>query len=54
MVGQSDAVDVAAEVIEQMLGGAKRLFGVDDPRFFSQSLDQQAEVGGMGKRGGFA
>ncbi len=30
-------MDVAAEVVEQMLGRAERLFGVDVPTFFSQS-----------------
>lgn len=31
VVGQSDTVDVAAEVLEQVLGRAERLFGVDVP-----------------------
>ena len=38
IIGQSNPVDVAAEVIEQMLGRAERLFGVDVPRFLSQSF----------------
>ncbi len=37
-------MDVAAEVIEQMLGRAERLFDVDVPRFFPQSFKQQAKV----------
>ncbi len=34
IIGQSDAVDVAAEVIEQMLRRPKRLFDIDVPTFF--------------------
>ena len=41
-------MDVAAEVIEQMLGRAERLFGVDVPRFLSQSFEQQSEVPRIG------
>jgi len=47
-------VDVAAEVIEQMLGRAKRLFDVDVPTFFSQSFEQQAKVGSISQGSGFA
>ena len=47
-------MDVAAEVIEQMLGRAERLFGVDVPRFFSQSFEQQAKVPRISQGSGFA
>lgn len=47
-------MDVAAEVVEQMLGRAERLFGVDVPRLFSQSFEQKAEVSRIGQRSGFA
>ncbi len=47
-------MDVAAEVIEQMLGRTERLFGVDVPTFFSQSFGQQAKVGGISQGSGFA
>jgi len=47
-------VDVSAEVIEQMLGRAERLFGVDVPRFFSQSFEQQAKVPRISQGSGFA
>ncbi len=47
-------MDVAAKVIEQMLGRAERLFDVDVPTFFSQSFDQQAKVGRIGQGSGFA
>ncbi len=47
-------MDVAAEVIEQMLGRAERLFDVDVPRFFSQSFEQQAKIGSISQGSGFA
>ena len=47
-------MDVTAEVIEQMLGRPKRLFDVDVPRFFSQSFEQQAKVGGISQGSGLA
>ncbi len=47
-------MDVSAEVLEEVLGRAERLFGVDAPRFFSQSFEQQAKVGGISQGSGFA
>ncbi len=47
-------MDVAAEVIEQMLGRAERLFDVDVPTFFSQSFEQQAKVGSISQGSGLA
>ncbi len=47
-------MDVAGEVLEEVLGRAERLFGVDVPRFFSQSFDQQAKVGPISQGSGFA
>ncbi len=47
-------MDVAAEVIEQMLGRAERLFDIDVPTFFSQSLEQQAKVSSISQGSGFA
>jgi len=47
-------VDVAAEVLEEVLGRAERLFGVDVPRFFSQSFEQQAKIGSISQGSGFA
>ena len=35
IVGKRHAVGVAAEIIEDMGGRAKRFFGIDHPRFFS-------------------
>ncbi len=47
-------MDVAGEVVEQMLGRAERLFGVDVPAFFSQSFEQQAKVPRIGQGSGLA
>ena len=47
-------MDVAGEVVEEVLGRAERLFGVDVPTFFSQSFEQQAKVGSISQGSGFA
>jgi hypothetical protein len=47
-------VDVAAEVVEQMLGRAERLFDVDVPTFFSQSFEQQVKIGSISQGRGVA
>ncbi len=47
-------MDVSAEVVEQMLGRAERLFDVDVPMFFSQSFEQQAKVGRISQGSGFS
>ncbi len=47
-------MDVSAEVLEEVLGRAERLFGVDEPTFFSQSFEQQAKVGRISQGSGFA
>jgi len=47
-------VDVAGEVVEEVLGRAERLFGVDVPTFFSQSFEQQAKVGSISQGSGLA
>jgi len=47
-------VDVSAEVLEEVLGRAERLFGVDVPTFFSQSFEQQAKVGRISQGSGLA
>ena len=47
-------MDVAGEVVEEVLGRAERLFGVDVPRFFSQSFEQQAKVGSISQGSGLA
>ena len=47
-------MDVSAEVLEEVLGRAERLFDVDMPRFFSQSFEQQAKIGSISQGSGFA
>ena len=47
-------MDVAVEVVEQMLGRAERLFGVDVPTFFSQSFEQQVKIGSISQGRGVA
>ena len=47
-------MDVAGEVVEEVLGRAERLFGVDVPTFFSQSFEQQAKVGSISQGSGLA
>ena len=34
---------VAAQVVQDMDGGAKRFFGIDDPGFFSQDVEEGLE-----------
>ena len=43
---------IAAEVIEQMLGRAKRLFGVDNPGLLVQLFEQVVEGFRIGQRSG--
>ena len=47
-------MDVTAEVVEQMLGRAERLFGINVPRLFSQSFEQEAEVTRISQGSGFS
>ncbi len=47
-------MDITGEVLEEVLGRTERLFGVDVPTFFSQSLEQQAKVPRIGQGSGFA
>ncbi len=47
-------MDVAGEVVEEVLGRAEGLFGVDVPTFFSQSFEQQAKVPRIGQGSGLA
>src|SRR5437667_6503753 len=39
IIGESHAVGVAAEVIENMVGRSKGFFGVGDPRFMPQRFN---------------
>ena len=48
VVGDGDAVSVAAEVVEDLLGAGEGGLGVDDPL----GLAEGPEVAGEGQRGG--
>jgi hypothetical protein len=43
IIGERYAVGIAAEVVEDMDGRSERFFGIDDPWFFSQRVDQKLE-----------
>ena len=50
MVGDGDAMSVAAEILEHVVGIAKGWFGVDDPVFAEERTQPGGEGLGMGKR----
>ena len=43
MVGDGDAMSIAAEIAQHMLGTAERWFGVDDPVLPEQGTQESAE-----------
>jgi len=43
MVGDGDAVGIAAEIAEDMMGATKRGFGIDDPLLAVQGTQESAE-----------
>jgi len=45
-------VGVAAEVVQDMGGGAEGFFGIDDPGLFSQHFDQEFEGYRVGQGSG--
>jgi hypothetical protein len=49
IVGDRDAVSVAADVIEHLLRAGKRRLGIDDPFCFSQRFQVTGKVGGISK-----
>src|SRR4029077_15558682 len=51
MVGDGDAVGVAAEILQDVLGSAEGWFGVDDPIFAEERTQPGREEFGMGQRG---
>ena len=52
-VGERDAVGIAAEVVEDLIGAGQRLFGIDHPGGFPQVREPGREGGGRGQgRGG--
>ena len=50
MVGDGDAVGIAAEILQDVLGSAERWFGVDDPVFAEERTQPGSEELGMGER----
>jgi hypothetical protein len=50
MVGDGDAVRVAAEILEHVVGTSTGWFGVDDPVFAEERTEPGGEKLGMGER----
>jgi hypothetical protein len=50
MVGDGDAVGIAAEILQDVLGSAEGRFGVDDPIFAEERTQPGLEELGMGER----
>ncbi len=49
MVGDGDAVGIAAEILQDVIGSAEGWFGVDDPIFAEQRTQPGSEELGMGE-----
>jgi hypothetical protein len=54
MVGDGDAVGIAAEILQHELGSAEGWFGVDDPVFAEERTEPGSEELGMGERREFS
>src|SRR6266581_3934826 len=54
MVGDGDAVRIAAEILQHVLGSAEWWFGVNDPIFAEQRSQPGSEELGMGERREFS
>src|SRR5206468_3948130 len=50
MVGDGDAVSIAAEILQDVLGSAEGWFGVNDPVFAEERAQPGREGLGMGER----
>ena len=50
MVGDGNAVGIAAEILQDVLGSAEGWFGVDDPIFAEERTQPSREELGMGER----
>ena len=50
MVGDGDAVGIAAEILQDVLGSAEGWFGVDDPIFAEERTQPGSEELGIGER----
>ena len=51
MVGDGDAMRIAAEILQHILGSTKGWLGVNDPVFAEQGTEPGRESLGLGKRG---
>lgn len=49
VVGDGDAVGIAAEILQDVLGSAEGWFGVDDPIFAEERTQPSSEELGMGE-----
>ena len=54
MVGDGDAVSIAAEILQDVHGPAEGWFGVDDPVFAEERTQPGSEELGMGERHEFS
>src|ERR1051325_5189325 len=54
MVGDGDAVGIAAEILQDVLGSAEGRFGVDDPIFAEERTQPSSEELGVGERREFS
>ena len=54
LVGEGDAMGIAAEVFQRLPGAAKRRFSVNHPFLFTQGRQIPGEGGGTGERFEFA
>jgi hypothetical protein len=54
MVGDGDAVSIAAEIVQDILGSAEGWFGVDDPVFAEERTQPGREELGMSERREFS
>jgi hypothetical protein len=53
-VGDGDAVGIAAEILQDILGSAEVWFGLDDPIFAEERTQPGSEELGMGERSEFS
>jgi len=54
LVGDGDALHVAAEVVEDLLGAGEGVLGVDDPGLGAKRSEEGASCGRFGEGGGGA
>ena len=54
MAGDGNAVSIAAEILQDVLGSAEGWFGVDDPVFAEERTQPGSEELGMGERREFS